>query len=106
MAPGQVVDTGDLPPEFRSQGSIAATDWLSALEQEAERRLARGESGILDGLSRQFERALIVKALARTGGRRIEAANLLGMGRNTITRKIQELGIEDDERSDSGSEPE
>jgi two-component system nitrogen regulation response regulator GlnG len=50
---------------------------------------------VLDQLSRQFERALIAKALARTGGRRIEAANLLGMGRNTITRKIQELGIGD-----------
>jgi two-component system nitrogen regulation response regulator GlnG len=104
MAPGQVIDTGDLPPEFRNQAAVAATDWLSALEHEAERRLARGESGILDALSRQFERALIVKALARTGGRRIEAANLLGMGRNTITRKIQELGIEDDDKS--GSEPE
>jgi two-component system nitrogen regulation response regulator GlnG len=101
MAPGQVIDTGDLPPEFRNQAAAAATDWLSALEHEAERRLARGESGILDALGRQFERALIVKALARTGGRRIEAANLLGMGRNTITRKIQELGIEDE----SGSEP-
>ena len=59
--------------------------------------MARGETGILDGLSRQFERALIIKALERTAGRRIEAANLLGMGRNTITRKIAELGIEDDE---------
>jgi two-component system nitrogen regulation response regulator GlnG len=94
MAPGQVIDTGDLPPEFRNQGAAAATDWLSALEHEAERRLARGDSGILEALNRQFERALIGKALARTGGRRIEAANLLGMGRNTLTRKIQELGIE------------
>ena len=46
----------------------------------------------MDVLSREFEKALIAKALARTGGRRIEAANLLGMGRNTITRKIAELG--------------
>ena len=96
MAPGQVVEKADLPPEFREQGAAAAVDWVSALEGEAERRLARGETGILDGLSRQFERALIIKALARTGGRRIEAASLLGMGRNTITRKIQELGIEDE----------
>ena len=94
MAPGQVVDIADLPAEFRDQGIAVASDWLSALEHEAERRLARGETGILDELSRQFERALIIKALAKTGGRRIEAANLLGMGRNTITRKIQELGIE------------
>ncbi len=97
MAPGQVVDLGDLPAEFRNPGvSSEATDWVAALEQEAERRLTRGETGILDVLGRQFERTLIAKALARTGGRRIEAANLLGMGRNTITRKIQELGIEGD----------
>ncbi len=96
MAPGQVIDVGDLPAEFKDQSTAAAADWVAALEQETERRLARGETGILDGLSRQFERALIVKALARTGGRRIEAANLLGMGRNTITRKIQELGIDEE----------
>jgi two-component system nitrogen regulation response regulator GlnG len=100
MAPGQVIDLANLPPEFRAQSSDAAaagSDWLAALEQEAERRLARGDTGILDALGRQFERALISKALAKTGGRRIDAANLLGMGRNTITRKIQELGIEDNE---------
>jgi len=102
MAPGQVVDLGDLPAEFRDQAAAAASDWLAALEQEAERRLARGDTGILDALGRQFERALITKALARTGGRRIDAANLLGMGRNTITRKIQELGIDDEK---SGSDP-
>jgi two-component system nitrogen regulation response regulator GlnG len=100
MAPGQVIDTSDLPPELRNHPAAVASDWLAALEHEAERRLARGESGILDALSRQFERALITKALLRTGGRRMEAASLLGMGRNTITRKIQELGIEE-----SGSEP-
>jgi two-component system nitrogen regulation response regulator GlnG len=108
MAPGQVIDLGNLPPEFRAQvTSDAATgaDWLAALEQEAERRLARGDTGILDALGRQFERALISKALAKTGGRRIDAANLLGMGRNTITRKIQELGIEDDDAGNSGTEP-
>ncbi len=108
MAPGQVIDLGNLPPEFRArcpgEAASAGSDWLAGLEQEAERRLARGDTGILDALSRQFERALISKALARTGGRRIDAANLLGMGRNTITRKIQELGIEDND-GNSGSEP-
>jgi len=96
MAPGQAVGVSDLPAEFRGEPSgtaAAASDWVSALEQEVERRLARGETGVLEALSRQFERSLIAKALARSGGRRIEAANLLGMGRNTITRKIQELGI-------------
>jgi two-component system nitrogen regulation response regulator GlnG len=99
MAPGQAIGVADLPAEFRGEpsgagtGAAAASDWIAALEQEVERRLARGETGVLDQLSRQFERSLISRALARTGGRRIEAANLLGMGRNTITRKIQELGI-------------
>ena len=95
MAPGQVVDVGDLPAEFRDAHAGVASDWVSALEHEAERRLLRGETGILDELSRQFERSLISKALERTGGRRIEAAALLGMGRNTITRKIQELGLDE-----------
>jgi two-component system nitrogen regulation response regulator GlnG len=97
MAPGQAIGIADLPAEFRGEPAAASgapsSDWIAALEQEVERRLARGETGVLDQLSRQFERSLISKALARTGGRRIEAANLLGMGRNTITRKIQELGI-------------
>ncbi|HZQ74438.1 MAG TPA: nitrogen regulation protein NR(I) [Burkholderiales bacterium] len=96
MAPGQVIEKGDLPPEFREQAGALPVDWVAALEAEAERRLARGETAILDGLTRQFERALILRALTRTGGRRIEAASLLGMGRNTITRKIQELDIESD----------
>jgi two-component system nitrogen regulation response regulator GlnG len=99
MAPGQAIGIADLPAEFRGEPAAASqgpsSDWVAALEQEVERRLARGETGVLDQLSRLFERALIAKALARTGGRRIEAASLLGMGRNTITRKIQELGIGD-----------
>ena len=96
MAPGQSVEVGDLPTELREVSSRAeASDWISALSREAEKALARGESGIMDSLSREFEKVLIAKALAHTGGRRIEAASLLGIGRNTITRKIQELGLED-----------
>jgi two-component system nitrogen regulation response regulator GlnG len=95
MAPGQAIEVADLPAEFRAPGAAPAADWLAALEQEAERRLVRGDTGILDSLSRQFERALIVQALKKTGGRRIEAAALLGMGRNTLTRKIQELGLDE-----------
>jgi two-component system nitrogen regulation response regulator GlnG len=101
MAAGQVIEAGDLPAELREQPAGTASDWVGALELEAERRLARGDTGILDALGRQFERTLIAKALARTGGRRIEAANLLGMGRNTITRKIQELGIGDETEPES-----
>ena len=98
MAPGQAIGVADLPAEFRGEaaaGQAGAADWVAALEQEVERRLASGQTGVMDQLARQFERSLISKALARTGGRRIDAANLLGMGRNTITRKIQELGIGD-----------
>jgi two-component system nitrogen regulation response regulator GlnG len=99
MAPGQVVDVADLPPDVRgeTQASAAAGEagsWKEALEREVTARLARGESGIADLLTREFETALITRALAHTGGRRIEAAGLLGIGRNTLTRKVQELRIE------------
>jgi two-component system nitrogen regulation response regulator GlnG len=96
MAPGQVVDVKDLPPEVRGEASAAASqdDWRRVLEREVASRLARGESGIADPLTRDFETVLIVKALQHTGGRRIEAAGLLGIGRNTLTRKVQELKID------------
>src|SRR5258706_1117002 len=97
MAPGQVVDVKDLPPEVRGESLSAAAgvdDWRRVLEREVAARLARGETGIAEGLTRDFEAALIMKALQHTGGRRIEAAGLLGIGRNTLTRKVQELKIE------------
>jgi two-component system nitrogen regulation response regulator GlnG len=62
------------------------------LGQRPVRLCHQGE--VFDMLNRDFERILIRRALAATGGSRIEAAQLLGIGRNTITRKIQELGIE------------
>jgi len=95
MAPTQVIEMGDLPPELRDEAPVAESDWLAALAREVDRMLARGESAIMDTLSKRFERTLIGKALAHTGGRRIEAANLLGIGRNTITRKVTELGLHD-----------
>jgi two-component system nitrogen regulation response regulator GlnG len=95
MAPGSNVDVPDLPPEIREgEASIPSESWIAALEREAESALNRGQVAIMDNMTRQFEKALIVKALAHTGGRRIEAAHLLGLGRNTLTRKIQELGLE------------
>jgi two-component system, NtrC family, nitrogen regulation response regulator GlnG len=97
MAPGQVVDVKDLPAEVRGESAASAagdSDWRRLLEREIASRLARGESGIADPLTRDFETALIVKALQHTGGRRIEAAGLLGIGRNTLTRKVQELKID------------
>jgi two-component system nitrogen regulation response regulator GlnG len=103
MAPGQVVDVKDLPPEVRGEvagvGNGAAEDWRRVLEREVAARLAKGETDIADPLTRDFESVLITKALQHTGGRRIEAAGLLGIGRNTLTRKVQDLKL------DKGSDP-
>jgi two-component system nitrogen regulation response regulator GlnG len=95
MAPGQVVEVGDLPSDLM-QGTVEQTggDWLQGLAAEAGARLARGEAGILDDLTQAYEKTLIEVALRHTGGRRIEAAHLLGWGRNTLTRKIHELGMD------------
>ena len=104
MAPAQTVEVGALPAELKSTDEkVPEPDWVGALEREVERAFARGESGILDGFAQAFEKALIGKALARTGGRRIEAANLLGMGRNTITRKIADLGLDAKSGADGAS---
>ena len=72
----------------------AAPPWATGLEAQAHLLLAAGQGDVWDVLSRQFEAVLIAAALASTRGRRIEAAQKLGIGRNTITRKIQELGLE------------
>jgi two-component system nitrogen regulation response regulator GlnG len=101
MAPGQNVEVADLPPEMREHGGSAMpADWLSALALEADRLIAVQPGHVFEHLTRAFEGALIRRALAATGGRRIEAAQILGIGRNTITRKIQELGLEDGKGSD------
>ena len=104
MAPGQNIEVADLPPELREEKAHATAvegDWRRALEREAALLLARGATGIHDTLTRQFESALITKALQHTGGRRIEAAQLLGIGRNTLTRKIQELNLDTHENGES-----
>ncbi|MDP2265621.1 MAG: nitrogen regulation protein NR(I), partial [Thiobacillus sp.] len=95
MAPGQVVEVGDLPSDLM-QGTPHQTGggWLQELAAEASARLARGEAAILDELTQDYEKTLIEVALRHTGGRRIEASHLLGWGRNTLTRKIHELGMD------------
>ncbi len=126
MAPGQVVDVKDLPPELLASADgmppagagpeplpqaqqpppqqavqacaaepVAAQAWESQLAEQARRMLRGAESQVMEQLTRRFERTLIEAALQITHGRRIEAAQRLGIGRNTISRKIQELGIED-----------
>jgi len=83
-------------PAASAVGAEAGTagTWESGLEVEAQNLLAAGRTDVWDALSRRFESRLILTALANTRGRRIEAAQKLGIGRNTITRKIQELGLE------------
>ncbi len=94
MAPGQVVEPKDLPADLTgAEKGGEGEDWLSCLSRQADMRLARGDTAILDELVPAFEKTLITIALKHTGGRRIEAAQLLGWGRNTLTRKIQELGM-------------
>jgi two-component system nitrogen regulation response regulator GlnG len=99
MAPGQSVDVADLPSELREGADSARrdlpADWNTALAAEADRLLAATPGTVFDTLTREFESTLIRRALNATGGRRVDAAQLLGIGRNTITRKIQELGLDD-----------
>jgi two-component system nitrogen regulation response regulator GlnG len=103
MAPGQNIEINDLPPEIRGisdQNVDQSIDWKTALDSAAAQALAKGERGIMEALTQDFERTLILRALQHTGGRRVEAAQYLGLGRNTLTRKIQELGLEDGEQND------
>ncbi len=136
MAPGQTVETKDLPPELLAGAGavssapvrelaaapagtpavapierperlaadalpsmmvgapVAKSSWVMMLEAEAAQMLSAGKPEVMDALGRQFESALIKTALKHTHGRKNDAAIRLGIGRNTITRKIQELGIE------------
>jgi len=98
MAPGARIDVGDLPPELRSRGAAGGDPeghWQQALDREIAQALARGERAIGERLEKEFEKTLILRALQHSGGRRMEAAQWLGWGRNTLTRKIQELKLEE-----------
>jgi two-component system nitrogen regulation response regulator GlnG len=105
MAPGQTVELGDLPPEVRAakagatrvgsgQEVSANQTWQQLLALDANVRLSRSEPEVWTALTRQFERALLQSSLEVCRGRRVEAAARLGMGRNTITRKLRELGMD------------
>ena len=135
MAPAQMIEAKDLPPELAAEvpgelalplsarvardalaaepvaipathaasaapgagatPAIAMPGWLAGLEHEARSLLQSGDPQVWDTLTHKFEAQLIRTALEITRGRRIEAAQKLGIGRNTITRKIQELGLDD-----------
>ena len=97
MASGQEIKMDDLPAELKQSSSVAESSsgsWESILRDWANRQFADGRDGLLDEALPVFERTMIEAALARTAGRRQDAARLLGWGRNTLTRKIKELHME------------
>jgi two-component system nitrogen regulation response regulator GlnG len=97
MAPSQTVQLNDLPPDLKDQESEAAateSGWEAALGQYLGQQFSMQRDNVLAEVEPRFERVLIETALAYTGQRKIEAARLLGWGRNTLTRKLKELEIE------------
>ena len=96
MSPGRVIHLEDMPPELKNDLPVAgeASTWENALQQWADTRLVQGGNDLLGDAVPRFERIMIETTLRHTGGRRQEAAKLLGWGRNTLTRKIKELGME------------
>ena len=95
MAPGKEIHIEDLPPELKESSGVDAgnDDWESGLRRWVESNLMQGETRLLSEALPRFERILIAEALRQTGGKRQDAARLLGWGRNTLTRKIKSLGI-------------
>ena len=96
-APGQATASAETPSgnAVTAVAALAAvTTWELDLEHEALELLRAESADVWDVLTRRFESRLIQAALQTTRGRRVDAANKLGIGRNTITRKIQELGLE------------
>ncbi|MCM2129516.1 nitrogen regulation protein NR(I) [Larsenimonas rhizosphaerae] len=93
MASGREILIDDLPPELRdiSQDAGYADDWRGAFRGWADQALAAGHTHLLEQAVPDFERILIETALKHTGGRKGEAAELLGWGRNTLTRKLKTL---------------
>ena len=102
MATGREVLVSDLPPELMEQTgeqAVVGSNWEQGLRNWADQQLSLGQRGLLDTAVPAFEKIMIETALKHTAGRRRDAAELLGWGRNTLTRKIKELGM-DDEKSD------
>jgi two-component system nitrogen regulation response regulator GlnG len=97
LAAGREITRADIPGDLGgSRGSAVATStWSQALASWAQARLAAGGAPLLDDATPEFERTLIREALKATQGGRQDAAKLLGWGRNTLTRKLKELGMDD-----------
>ncbi len=109
MAPGREVHLNDLPPELLNSAVADGTSigpqghWHALLQTWASEALVNGEENILKAATPMFERALIETALEYTGGRKREAAETLGWGRNTLTRKLKELKMADYSESETES---
>jgi two-component system nitrogen regulation response regulator GlnG len=114
MTPANVVGMSDLPADIVAEASApllvvhgetspehligikgTSSDWEGGLGRLAVKMLQDGDKEVYDALCARFEKAVLQAALEVTRGRRVEAAQRLGIGRNTITRKLQELGIDD-----------
>ena len=115
MTPANIIGLSDLPADIVAQASelpiatsqgessvggtvvskTAPGDWEAGLGRLAVKMLQDGDKEVFDALCSRFEKAVLLAALEVTRGRRVEAAQRLGIGRNTITRKLQELGIDD-----------
>ncbi len=105
MAPAQLIHVDDLPYEFKmteksawtapghTDKTAANAEWIQALYETVSRQLRENKPRVMDELSREFESTVYRAALEFTHGRKIEAAGKLGVGRNTLTRKLQDLGL-------------
>ena len=104
MASGREITMDDLPADLRLEnvaeesGMISSSkDWQHLLHQHISQRLERGETRILDSLTPVFEGIAVSAAMRKTGGRKKDASDLLGWGRNTLTRKLKELNVDEGE---------
>ena len=99
MAPGDQIFPDDLPPELRDSQKQEAQDsaWTASLRNWASQELISGRSDLVGRAQADLERVLIDCALEQTGGQRQKAAELLGLGRNTLTRKLQKIDSERDD---------
>ena len=98
MAAGREVLLSDLPPELRTDQSDKdqriSGSWQTILRNWADKELNSGSKDILSSAIPDFEQTMIEAALAHTAGRKKDAAKLLGWGRNTLTRKLQEYSLD------------
>jgi two-component system nitrogen regulation response regulator GlnG len=103
MASGREIFINDLPEEFLNptDQQTVSGNWAQSLKSWADQELSLGHSGILQQATPIFEKCMIEVALKHSGGRKRDAAELLGWGRNTLTRKIKELGIENGSAADT-----